>query len=58
VEAVPFNSIKYKWSEGAGHGKPTTGRQVNVLPFSSLHFAKIIKALLYPKKFLTVYVDY
>jgi hypothetical protein len=31
---------------------------MNVLPFSSLHFAKIIKALLYPKKFLTVYVDY
>ena len=26
--------------------------------FSSLHFAKIIKALLYAKKFLTVYVDY
>jgi len=26
--------------------------------FSSLHFAKIIKALLYPKKFLTVYADY
>ncbi len=25
---------------------------------SSLHFTKIIKALLYPKKFLTVYIDY
>jgi len=31
---------------------------MNVLLFSSLHFAKIVKALLYPKKFLTVYVDY
>jgi hypothetical protein len=30
---------------------------MNVL-FSSLHFAKIIKALLYPKNFLTVYIDY
>jgi len=29
-----------------------------MLLFSSLHFAKIIKALIYPKKFLTVYVDY
>jgi hypothetical protein len=26
--------------------------------FSSLHFAKIIKALLYPKKFLTGCVNY
>jgi hypothetical protein len=31
---------------------------MNVLLFSSYHFAKIIKALLYPKKFLTGYVDY
>jgi hypothetical protein len=31
---------------------------MNVLHLSSLHFAKIIKALLYAKKFLTVYVDY
>ncbi len=31
---------------------------MNVLLFSYLHFAKIIKALLYPKKFLTGYVDY
>jgi hypothetical protein len=30
---------------------------MNVL-FSSLHFSKIIKALLYPKKCLTVYIDY
>jgi hypothetical protein len=30
---------------------------INVL-FSSLHFAKIIKALLYAKKFLTGYVGY
>jgi hypothetical protein len=30
---------------------------MNVL-FSSVHIAKIIKALLYPKKFLTGYVDY
>ncbi len=29
---------------------------MNVLLFSSLHFAKIIKALLYPKKFLTGYI--
>jgi len=31
---------------------------MNVLLFSSYHVAKIVKALLYPKKFLTVYVDY
>jgi len=31
---------------------------VNVLLLSFIHFAKIIKALLYPKKFLTGYVDY
>ena len=29
-----------------------------MLLISSLHFAKIINALLYPKKFLIVYVDY
>jgi hypothetical protein len=32
--------------------------KMNVLFFSSSHFAKIIKALLYAKKFLTGYVDY
>jgi hypothetical protein len=29
-----------------------------IVLFATLHFAKIIKALLYPKKFLTVYIDY
>jgi hypothetical protein len=29
-----------------------------MLFFSSLPFSNIIKALLYPKKFLTVYIDY
>ena len=31
---------------------------MNLLLPSSLHFAKIIKALLYPKKFITVYGVY
>jgi hypothetical protein len=31
---------------------------MNLLLLSSLLFAKIIKALLYPKKFLTLYLDY